>query len=245
MAERSFRTVDGIRVSSVTAEQMRAVDRVATEDVGLGLRQMMENAGRTLAAHVCAVSDGPVVVVAGNGGNGGGGLACARHLANRGVDVTVALDRDPENLTGAAARQFDVLTEMDVGTTVGTAPLLEEVPGSAFVDTLVGYGLSGAVREPARSLIDAMNRRREPVVSLDVPSGIDATSGEPSGIAIDPDRTVTLALPKTGLADSSGPLFLADIGVPETVYRRLDIDYETPFRAGAWVELRSELNVTE
>jgi len=87
---------------------------VAVEEFGLSLLQMMENAGRNLAGHVCDVGSQPVVVLAGNGGNGGGGLCAARHLANRDLDVSVVLDRPPENLDGAAHSQYETLAAMGV-----------------------------------------------------------------------------------------------------------------------------------
>ena len=237
MPRTSFRTVCDQVVSAVTADEMRAVDRVAMEDVGLELLQMMENAGRILASHVRDVADGDVVVMAGNGGNGGGGLACARHLVNHGESVRVVLDRAPDALTGAAARQYSILDEMRVETTVGRPRHDEDTEPSVLVDALIGYGLTGDVREPARGLIEWMIRREELTVSLDVPSGVDATTGAVLGVSVDPVRTVTLALPKTGLDEVSGTLFLADIGIPTTVYDRLDIAYETPFRTNDWVEL--------
>lgn len=240
MASTTFRTSDGTIVAAVTAAQMRAVDRVATEDVGLGLLQMMENAGRTLASHVLGACGGSVVVLAGNGGNGGGGLACARHLANRNGDVAVVLDRRAADLSGAAARQFEILEEMGVETAMGPDGLDATGPTDIYVDALIGYGLSGRVRDPARGLIRAVNREATPVVALDVPSGIDATSGATQGASIRPARTVTLALPKEGLCGVPGELLLADIGIPATVFERLDIDYESPFRSGAWVELHSK-----
>ncbi|MEF8778610.1 MAG: NAD(P)H-hydrate epimerase [Natronomonas sp.] len=237
MSRSSFRTPAGRGVTAVTATEMRDVDRVAVEDIGLELLQMMENAGRALAWHVRAVRDGaPVVVVAGNGGNGGGGLACARHLTNRNVPVEIRLDRSVAELTGAAAHQYRILDEMGIPSAEGVERISES-DGAVVVDALVGYGLSGEIRSPARDYIDGMNRRSDPVVSLDVPSGVDATTGETLGSAVRPDRTVTLALPKTGLATISGELFLADIGIPETVYERLDIDYTNPFGERDWVEL--------
>ncbi|MCL7419056.1 MAG: NAD(P)H-hydrate epimerase, partial [Halalkalicoccus sp.] len=194
-----FETATGLTVPAVTTEEMRAVDRVSIEEVGIELLQMMENAGRTLAWHARDVAEGPVRVVAGNGGNGGGGLACARHLSNHGVPVEVVLDRPPEELTGVAATQHAILDGMGIATRVG-ADAVDADGTSVLVDALIGYGLDGAARGPAREVIVAMNRRDAPVLSLDVPSGIDATSGETSGEAVVPDRTLTLALPKTGLA---------------------------------------------
>ncbi len=239
MSRSSFLTPDGRDVTAVTATEMQAVDRIAVEDVGLEILQMMENAGRVLAWHVRDVRDGEgeVVVVAGNGGNGGGGMACARHLSNRDVPVRVLLDRSPVELTGAAAHQHKILKAMSVPRTTDTDPLSGQDGSIVVVDTLVGYGLRGEVRPPASELINAMNRRPDPVVSLDVPSGKDATTGDTLGVAVTPDRTVTLALPKTGLDTATGALYLADIGIPATVYDRLDIDYDSPFGDHDWVEL--------
>lgn len=234
----SFRTPAGRDVSAVTADEMRAVDRVAVEDVGLALLQMMENAGRALAWHVRDVRDGEedVVVVAGNGGNGGGGLACARHLANRDLPVRVVTDRPTADLTGGAAHQHEILEEMAVPASSGSAALSGS-EDAIVVDALIGYGLTGELQSPASDYVDAMNDLPGATVSLDVPSGIDATSGESLGVAATSDRTVTLALPKTGPAAVDGQIFLADIGIPATVYERLDIEYGNPFGDCDWVEL--------
>lgn len=229
MDDTIFETGDSDAVTAVTAEEMRAVDRVAVEEFGVDLLQMMENAGRTLAlAARERRASGPVAVVAGDGGNGGGGLACARHLANHGVPVTVALDREPDALSGAAAHQHATLSE--TGVPVGAGPdALPAGPG-LVVDALIGYGLAGAVRDRAREMVEAVGDRPDAsVISLDVPSGRDATTGEALGVAVDPDAVLTLALPKTGLQAVDAPVVLADIGVPAGVYSRLDIPYGGPF----------------
>lgn len=235
MNETVFRADTGVQVPAVTADEMAAVDRIAVEEFGIDLLQMMENAGRTLASHTRQVGSEPVQVLAGNGGNGGGGLVCARHLLNRDVNVEVVLDRPPDALDGVAAAQNAIIEEMDVTTRVG-ADALEETTGT-IVDALIGYGLDGEVRDSARSFVQAVNASSATVVSLDVPSGIDATTGDELGTAVRPDRTVTLALPKTGLRHVTEPLFLADIGIPAGVYERLDLGYETPFDRSYWTRL--------
>ena len=236
MAQTLFRTRDGRAVPAVTAEEMRTVDRVAVEDVGLALRQMMENAGRNLATSVRAVGDpaDPVVVLAGDGGNGGGGLACARHLANHGTPVSVVLDRPSGQLQGATARQYAIIDAMDVPVSVGPDGL-PDAPG-VVVDALVGYGLSGPLRGTAAQMVDSLESDHA-VVSLDVPTGRDATSGAQPGSAVDPARVVTLALPKTGLAGLDCPVALADIAIPAVVYDRLGITYEGVFEGDYLVEL--------
>ncbi|MEF8894355.1 NAD(P)H-hydrate epimerase [Halodesulfurarchaeum sp.] len=239
MAINAFQTPTGRDVPAVTTTEMNAVDRVAVEEVGLQLLQMMENAGRILAWHVRDVrpEDVPVLVVAGNGGNGGGGMVCARHLANRGIPVRVILDRSPEDLFGAAATQYRILEAMDVSITATGEQLSQSVGKRVIVDALIGYGLDGEVRPPASKLIESLNELSEPIVSLDVPSGIDATTGETLGIAVTPTRTVTLALPKTGLETGTEALYLADIGIPQTVYERINIEYDRPFGPADWIEL--------
>lgn len=236
MARPTFQTPDGDHVPTVTADEMRAVDRVAIEEVGLDLTQIMENAGRTLAWHAMDLGDGPALIIAGAGGNGGGGLVCARHLTNHGVSVEVVLDRDPAEFTDVPNRQLTILQEMGVSIHP-PADLDLGRDTSVIVDALIGYGLHSAVQQPAQGLIEMMNEQPDPVVSFDLPSGIDATTGEIRGVAVDPDRTLTLALPKPGLVDRPEPVYLADISIPMTVYDRLDIDYTEPFGQCPWVKL--------
>jgi NAD(P)H-hydrate epimerase len=231
----AFAAPDGRPVTAVTAAEMRAVDRAAVEAIGLDLRRMMEHAGRGLAEAVLDVrssdgSDGQIAVLAGNGGNGGGGLACARHLANRDLPVRVVLDRDPAALDGVTAEQLRILEAMDVS--IGSLNRDTDTDAALdglVVDALIGYGLTGAPRGAAAELIEATGDAAETVVSLDVPSGTNATTGETPGAAVEPDHTVTLALPKTGLAAIGGDLRLVDLSIPATVYDRLDIEYEDPF----------------
>jgi len=228
MAQTPFRTERGQRVAAVSAAQMRRIDDVAVSETGPQLLQMMENAGRNLARNAMAARPGlrSVTVLAGPGGNGGGGLCAARHLTNHGIDVTVVLDRDPDDLSGATATQWETLEAMDVQrTTDATAAVVE---ADVVIDALLGYGLDGAPDDRIGEFVDIAAKAAY-LVSLDVPSGVDATTGERPGVAVEPDRTLTLALPKTGLTDLDGPLYLGDIGIPAVVYEQVGIDYESPF----------------
>lgn len=231
----AYRTPDGTPVPGVTGEEMRAIDRVAVEDVGLDLVRMMEHAGRGLAEAVLELDGGPVTVLSGSGGNGGGGLACARHLANREVPVRVHLTRDPAALEGVTAEQLRVLAAMDVPI-VSSGPV--EIEGIA-VDAVVGYGIEGAPRGRVKDLIEGIGDSRSPTVSLDLPSGVDATTGERPGVAVSPDLTVTLALPKTGLAAVDGDLRLVDLSIPAVVYERVGLEHEPPFGTEFAVRLSS------
>lgn len=235
-----FRTETGIVVPAVTAGQMREVDRVAVEEFGLSILQMMENAGRSLAEHVLDMLAGAgsvVTVLAGSGGNGGGGLCCARHLHNRGVKVWVVLDRDAATLTGAAKSQLSTLQA------AGLQPIdpasareaLRRAP--VVVDALIGYGLRGTPQGQTADLIDLCNHRAARVLALDLPSGLDATTGDAPGPVVWAERILTLALPKTGLRRVPGPLYLADIGIPPQVFQRLGLAYVPPFGDASWVRL--------
>jgi NAD(P)H-hydrate epimerase len=259
-----FRTKDDIVVPAVTADQMLAVDRIAVEEFGLGILQMMENAGRNLALNVMDMLDrgkaspkpcpepfdfaqdkrgrresqrGEVTVLAGAGGNGGGGLCCARHLHNRGFKVWVMLDRDPRMLRGAAANQLNILQAAGLQSADPTQA--GELMGRSqiVVDALIGYGLRGAPRGTTAELIELCNQHAARVLSLDVPSGLDATTGEASGPVVRPERTLTLALPKTGLQRVLGDLYLADIGIPPEVFQRLGVPFQPPFEEKYWIPL--------
>lgn len=200
----------------VTEAEMIEVDRVMIDDLGIQLVQMMENAGRGLA-ELAVERFGPtrVVVCAGSGGNGGGGMVAARHLANRGVAVEVALTRT--DLTGVPAHQRTILDRM------GVAVVADPAEPDLWIDAVVGYSLRGAPRGRAAELIDRMNDSAAPVLSLDVPSGLDATTGAIPGRVVAADATLTLAAPKTGLRGSGavGALFVADISVPPAVFASL------------------------
>lgn len=219
---------------------MREVDRIAERDFGLGVLPMMENAGRNLALHVMQMlgdEGGTVTVLAGPGGNGGGGLCCARHLLNRGYEVHLVLDREPGALQGDARKQFNILRASGLTPTAPEAARAAIEDATVVVDALIGYSLKGAPAGRIADLICMCNEHAQRVVALDVPSGMDATTGETPGVAVHPVRTLTLALPKTGLLASSGELFLADIGIPPAVFGSIGIVFTPFFKRAFWVQL--------
>jgi len=227
-----FATTRGVPVPAVTASEMAEVDRVAVEDVGLSLLSMMENAGRNLArASRAVVGDRPrsALVVAGGGGNGGGGLAAARHLANQGVEGTVALDRERAALDGAPASQAAALDATDATVLDADVDVVDRAVDAVLdvdlaVDALVGYGLDGPLAGTAGDLAQVVDQGAKRALSLDVPSGVRADAGDAPGRAVHPDATLTLALPKPGLVDVPGDLLLGDIGIPAGVYDRAGVD---------------------
>jgi len=212
----------------LTTEQMVEVDRAMIEDLGIELIQMMESAGRNLAhlARERFLGADPtgktVVVLAGTGGNGGGALVCARRLVGWGANVEAVLSRSDEALDPVPGQQLTILRKMGVPCHVAG---VFDAPTSAdlVIDGLIGYSLRGQPRGAAADLIRWANVQSAPVLSLDVPSGIDAHFGNAFDPAIHATATLTLALPKAGLraADAEGyvgELYLADIGVPPSLY---------------------------
>ncbi len=236
-----FQTELGILVPAVTTSQMREVDRIAVDEFHLGLLQMMENAGRNLALHAMRMTPagGLITVLAGSGGNGSGALCCARHLHNRGFAVHCVLDRDVDALTGAAQNQLEVL--LAAGIRISAEDAAEDTlrRSALIVDGLIGYGLQGEPRPAAARLIEICNQSDAAVLSNDIPSGIDATTGEAYGPYIHADRTLTLAAPKTGLAHNQTEIYLADIGIPSEVFDRIGIVFQRPWQDDYWVRLKT------
>ena len=230
-------------VAQVDETQMREVDRIAVEDFQLGILQMMENAGRNLARQVFRLLNKKrpttrpyrVLVAAGSGGNGGGGLSAARHLHNHGVQVSLMLTRPPDRLGGAPEVQLSILRSAGV-LPMAFEAAADEIRGMDLVlDALIGYSLKGAPRGAAKQAIELINGSGVQVVSLDLPSGVDATCGETPGVRIQASQTLTLALPKPGLKNpASGELFLADIGIPPEAYLPLGIKVD-PFTGGEYI----------
>src|SRR5690348_16849977 len=169
---------------------MREVDRIMVDELHIELLQMMENAGRCLAAHTRNWLGGEavgrrVVVLAGSGGNGGGGLVAARRLAVWGADVSVVLGQPRADVHGVPAHQLDVVERLDVPVWPPDQPAPDVLArAEAIIDALVGYGLRGSLREPVASLVGAANAAPAPVIALDVPSGLDTNSGRPTGPAV-------------------------------------------------------------
>lgn len=219
-------------VPAITTDQMIEVDRVMIEELGIDLPRMMENAGRSLATLVIGLFEPRTVqVLAGSGGNGGGVLVAARHLSNRGVDVSVTTSTEVTRMSQVAGQQARILDRM------GVEMVDQPREADVIIDGLIGYSLAGAPRGRALELIQWCEART--VISLDVPSGVDSETGESPGRAVSAAVTMTLALPKTGIFGhpNTGRLFLADISVPPLVYSAFGIDLESPFRSGAIVEL--------
>lgn len=213
------------KIPVVTRSQMAEVDNLMINEYGITLIQMMENAGRNLAELVRKVLGeefmmANILAVCGGGNNGGGGMAAVRHLHNWGADVTVALANPAESLKKAPKHQLNSIKQMDID--INTDFPKENY--SLIIDALIGYGLHGAPRGKVAEWIRWINEQDAVIIALDIPSGLDADSGQAPGDCIEADATLTLALPKIGMTENNskryiGELFLADISVPQKLLK--------------------------
>ena len=240
-------------VPAVNAAQMREIQRVAQEDYGLDILQMTENAGRACALLALAMLGGRgrgqvVVILAGGGNKGAAGLSAARHLSNWGMNVEPILADVESETSFAARRELRILRESGVvePSDMETSEIsLEDQLSRAdlIIDALVGYGLAGPPVGISAAATELAVRSRKPILALDVPTGVNATTGEASSPAIHACTTLMLDLPKRGLLDPVakshvGELFLADLGIPASVHERLGIAVAGLFSEGPIVRLK-------
>lgn len=241
----------------LTAEQAAEVDRRTIHDVGIPGLVLMETAGR-LTARVVAerwpdrLARG-VVVVAGPGNNGGDGMVAARALHARGVEVKVFLVGDVARLSADAAHQWAVLgrtatavERIEVRDAVELAALNAALASTGVcIDALFGIGLGRAISGTAADAVAAMNAAPAPVASLDIPSGVNGTSGHILGCAVQADVTICAGALKRGVlihpgAGCAGDLVVAEIGFPAALIEAVSdgVSLTTPAQVREWMPQR-------
>ena len=221
---------------TLTREAVREVDRLAIEDLGIPGIVLMENAGRHVADTALELlelelhllpHDARTAVLCGGGNNGGDGYVVARQLYNAGVNVTAFAAKDPSKLTSDAETNYWIVHNIGSTLPLHGAEAFVEAHDTAgqfhlIVDALLGTGFRGQVRDDLVAVIDACNNARvngARVLSVDIPSGLDCNTGEPSNATVAADVTVTFVAMKTGLASETahpyvGQIHVAEIGAP-------------------------------
>jgi NAD(P)H-hydrate epimerase len=215
----------------VTAAEMRALDRAAMEDRKIPSLRLMENAGKAVVQEMeryfGQLRGKTITVVSGKGQNGGDGFVVGRLLRQRGSTVNVVVLTSTASIKGDAAATFakykrargHVHEVSDLATTAAVLdPLLQR--SHVIVDAIFGTGLNAPVQGVAARAIERMNAAGRPIVAIDIPSGLDADTGQVLGTAVHAALTVTLARPKRGLylgegTDAAGVIRIADIGIPQ------------------------------
>ncbi len=213
----------------LSAQQMQDMDRCAIGEYGMPGIVLMENAGRGAAAIIAdrysALRPGPVLIVVGKGNNGGDGFVIARHLTNRGWNVRLLVLAQREQIGGDAAANLCILEHNgdDIAYAPDSASFKHLWPGYnnsvLVVDAIFGNGLNSEIRGHYRDAVLAINALGVPVAAVDMPSGIDATSGAVLGAAVQADCSISFACAKVGqvsypACDFGGELFVVDIGMP-------------------------------
>jgi NAD(P)H-hydrate epimerase len=219
----------------LSRDQVRRIDDLATNGYGVAGIVLMENAGRG-AAEVIDRAYGPhgsAFIACGTGNNGGDGFVIARHLHNTGWSVRVMIAGDASKLSPDAATNDRIIQAMSIERIVAADGAAQQDlaksihPHEVVIDALLGTGFQGRVRSPLAEFIAALNvAAKRAMVAVDVPSGLDCDTGEPGGVAIHADLTITfVALKKGFLAEHARPYVgrceVVDIGAPQELIRRV------------------------
>jgi NAD(P)H-hydrate epimerase len=232
-------------IPAVTAAQMARVDRIMGDTYGVAPVQLMEHAGHAVATFTrilfpdADALDGEVLVLAGSGGNGGDALVAARFLAGWGAKVTVVLAKPAGELTGLTATHLQSLQALGVAILDG-ADVSALPDADVIIDGLLGFSTTAAPTGTTAHLVELANDHEGYLLSIDVPSGMDATSGEGFSPCIVASGTLTLGLPKTGLmrdeaVELTGSLILVDIGVPPAAYAHIGITVPDDLFSSTWM----------
>ena len=215
----------------MSRDEVRAFDAWAINELGISGIVLMENAGRSCAQFIIEtlskVKKPKVCIFCGTGNNGGDGFVIARHLLNAGFAVTVVVCGNIAKIRGDARINLDILTglglkiewldmEGDVDFDARVTKLANEA--NMIIDAIFGTGLMGALRDEYKQLIESINELGCPILSVDIPSGLDCDTGLPLGAAIKANCTVTFVAVKKGFVlenarPYTGEILIASIGV--------------------------------
>jgi NAD(P)H-hydrate epimerase len=198
-------------VKYLSVRQAQELDRRAREEFAVPSLLLMERAADAVVTEAVKLG-GSFVIAAGAGNNGGDGLAAARLLHGRGCRVAVWPLVPLDGLRDEPRLQARMIQALKI-------PLVDGPTAPVVVDAVFGIGLNRDVAGPAAEMIRRINASKKKVVSVDVPSGLDADTGRPRGVAVRASVTVTFGFPKAGFraaraADYLGRLVVADIGYP-------------------------------
>jgi NAD(P)H-hydrate epimerase len=225
------------------ADEMAHLDEMAIKN-GLEVRQMMELAGWAMVSlfqRLDINNEHSVCVVCGVGNKAGDGLSAARHLHNYGFPVSVIL-------VGAvnsedAKHHLSLVEQLPVQIHSVQDAVAQQMIENAdvIIDAMIGYNLDGPPRSPFDRVVEVVNKSEARVIAYDLPTGLDPTSGEVYKPCIDANETLSLALPKAGFkhggADVSGPVYVADIGIPSVHYTTIRSNSRPGFDMDGLIQL--------
>jgi len=205
----------------VTAREAKFLDIELRDKFSISVLVLMENAGRALAEEVLRNSKNKkIAIFCGKGNNGGDGFVCARHLLTRGIKPDIYLVGNFSGVQNEAKDNLEILRRLKVKIIEMDNDILSiikrKIAGcDLIVDALLGVGLSGEVRGIYKDLIDVINSSGVKVLAVDIPSGLDATSGKVLGSCVRADKTVTFIRKKRGMVLGRGPEYCGKIVVKD------------------------------
>jgi hydroxyethylthiazole kinase-like uncharacterized protein yjeF len=219
----------GVKMKVAQVDEMKDLDRRATEEFGISEDLLMENAGQAVyfvMLQEFGIKNNKFVVLCGGGNNGGDGLVVARKIHSNGGEVKVFLLDDETKFRGAAKRNFEIISRMpiEMSKVDSIDSIITEVLDSdAIVDAIFGTGLVRKVSGTYKDVIQLINESQSTVFSVDIPSGINGDTGEVMGVAVKADYTVTFGLPKLGNMlypgyEHCGKLYVSHISFPPALY---------------------------
>lgn len=217
-----------------TQQQMNRLDHYTMQELGLPGVVLMENAGFAVVQEIIQDTKGAkptVLVLAGSGNNGGDGFVIARRLVDAHFSVHVMLAVNENQLKGDAKVHFEAYTKRNLPVVPYSAEKLTDwlMDSEIVVDCLLGTGVQGAVRSPLKEIIEMVNAAQKTVYAVDIPSGVNANTGEVANVAMKALKTITFVMPKIGFFTQSGPQYIGeweavDISVPSSAVKALSLD---------------------
>lgn len=220
-----------------TAVEMRTIDRLAVEEIGIPGSVLMERAGLGAAGEILQwfPDERRIAVVCGSGNNGGDGYVAARHLAATGRHVDVLLVEAESKVRREPRVFLEVVKRLGVRAERVNVTAWSHIFADydLIVDAMLGTGVNGAPRPNVEAAVRAINASMLPVVALDIPSGVDASTGEIESVAVQADLTLTFHNPKVGLAIAPGRFHAGrvkaiDIGIPPQIEGEVGQGIATP-----------------
>ena len=224
-------------IKILTARQIQRLDQIAIHKIGIPSIALMVNAGRSVAQEVLRqfkkISQKRVSIVCGLGNNAGDGFVCARHLINQNIKTKIFVIGNPAQLKEDARTNYQILRNLGIAIhsidSNRSSQILDDdlKKFKIIVDAIFGVGLNRDIEDPFKSVIEKINSSKARVISVDVPSGLDATTGKIHGVCVRAKTTVTFSFLKKGFFINQGPRYVGkivveDIGIPtrSMVYHR-------------------------
>jgi len=202
-------------MQTITSAEMKKIDNLCIK-AGISVQTLMENAGKVVAEIAKKLIKGKnIVILCGKGNNAGDGLAAAR-LLEKEFNITIVLTSN--DLHEEPKKQ---LTKLKNSKILNNIDNLKDF--DLIIDALLGFSIKGNPREPIAGLINLANKSNIPLLSIDLPSGLDADTGKAYIPCIKADYTITLGLAKKGLINSkyTGKLYIGDIGIPKNIIKKV------------------------